>query len=105
VSAFEESCSSENPRPTDVLVDAVQRILEREHAGLACLLEHAVVEAQLLLERQRLAELLALLQSGAPRPGAQPVALVFALTPLEARPESRRKPRASTATKKKGARP
>ena len=51
-----------------------------------------------------LAQLLLLVNSGAPRAGATPVALVFALTPLEAQPESRRKARSRGKSLVKGAR-
>ncbi len=58
-----------------------------------------------LRRANRLLELLlALVNSGAPRAGAKPVALVFALTPLEAKPESRRTARSRGKSVRKGAR-
>src|SRR5262245_46480955 len=75
--------STEDARPTDILVDAVQRVLQREHAELARLLDHAVVQAQLLLERQRLAELLAL--EGVEKLGAAQHAPTLARTPRRGR--------------------
>src|SRR5262249_46486474 len=44
--------STEDPRPTDVLFDPLQRIPGRQDAELPGFLQHALVEAELLLERQ-----------------------------------------------------
>src|SRR5688572_8925342 len=51
---------TEGPRPPDVLVDAVERVLQRDDPELAGLREQAVVQGQLLLQRQRDAALLPL---------------------------------------------
>ncbi len=58
-------------------------------------------EPELRRVNRLLAQAFDLIHAGAPRPGTKPVALVFALTPLEARAESRRRPGSAAKPLKK----